>query len=266
MQDGCQFCQTKEQDFLGVSQWPDGDIPWTITALIPGVTLEQMKEDIAWGYALWARNFGIKPRYVSDAREARVLIGTRRIDGPSGVLAEAELPSGSRQVRMWFDVGDSWTSQFDDGTRRIITKLVGVHEGGHTLGFGHAPSGSPNILAPIYNSKQRTAGPWDIAQGRSRYGNPVISEPEPTPTPSPTPGGLFVDEAAVKAAIQKALNIAGWVAKQTTPTWDDAAVNFLSQDFVINLRVMLFMKFGNNIGTATPKAIEEAVLSHLAGL
>jgi hypothetical protein len=257
---GCHFCQTKEQDFEGISQWPDGDIPWTITALIPGLTLDQMKADIAWGYDLWARHFGIRPRYTADAREARILIGTRRIDGPSGVLAEAELPGrGARQTRMWFDSGDQWTSEFDDNTRRIVAKLVGCHEGGHSLGISHAPT-KDNIMYASYNSAQRTAGQWEVKQGIARYGTPVVIVPPASP---PTGGGGMDEAAVMKAQIQNVLRIVGVVARMTTPTWDDSAVAFLSQDFVVNLMVMLFTKFGNGLATASPKAIEDAIAEHL---
>ena len=265
MQGEC-FCKTLENESLAMSQWPDGDLPWTITDLLPGMTLEEMKADLAWGYDVWAKICGIRPRYTANASEARVLIGTRSIDGPSKVLAETELPNGQRQVRMWLDTGESWKDTFDDGSNRIILQLVGCHEEGHSIGFGHAPD-KPEIMAPYYNAQQRAPGPWDIQQGTMRYGKPVIVSPPvpPAPTPVRPSGGVFVDEATVRAAIQKALAIAGWVAKATTPTWDDQAVAFLSQDFVVNLLVMLFTKFGNNLGAASPKAIEEAILAHLAG-
>ena len=271
MLEGTCFCKTKEADFEGISQWPDGDLPWTITDLLPGMTLEEMKADLAWGYDVWAKMCGIRPRYTSNASEARVLIGTRSIDGPSKVLAETELPNGQRQVRMWLDTGEQWKSTFDDGSNRIILQLVGCHEEGHSIGFGHSPD-KPEIMAPYYNSAQRTPGPWDIQQGTMRYGRSVIVSPPVTPTQPPAPGpaprptgGIFVDQATVKAAIQKALSIAGIVAKMTTPDWDDKAVAFLSQDFIVNLVAMLFVQFGNNLGSASPKAIEEAILAHLNG-
>ena len=189
-----------------------------------------------------------------------MLVTCRSIDGPGKVLAETELPCGGQKyVRMWFDVGENWSdAEFFQ---------VGAHEFGHAIGIGHAPQGTPNLMQPFLDMSIKACGPWDLAEELKRYPKRVPTPappagPIPPAPPAPHGGGIFVDEATVKAAIQKALDIAGWVAKATTPTWDDAAVTFLRQDWVVNLLVMLFSKFGNDLGSATPKAIEEAVIAH----
>ena len=192
MQSGDFFCLCPQHvlETAHLSQWPDPDLPWTLVDLVPGLSEEELQAAMTWALDQWAKVCGIKPRYVTRSRDARLLVGSRRIDGNGGVLAECQLPQGGmKQVRMWFDVLDQWTDDIDQQTRSIIVQLVGWHEAGHAIGLGHAPQGSPNIMAPTYSPRQLTAGVWDRSETVRRYGPPRPTAPPSTPTPSPAPSG-----------------------------------------------------------------------------
>lgn len=178
-----------------VCAWPDKDVTWTLVALIPGVSEEAMHEAVSWGFSQWEKVCGIKARYIETARTARVLVGSRRIDGSGRILAECELPCGMDQVRLWFDVGEQWLTDMSSRERGIILHDVAWHELGHALGLGHAPQGSNNVMAPVYNPAVDNAGSWDRAESTMRYGPPipVVVPPPVIPTPIPSPGGNPVD-------------------------------------------------------------------------
>lgn len=177
---------TAESFALGISQWPDTHLPWTITDLVPGLSESLMRESAAWAMRQWSLICGVEPVYEVDARKARILMTCRRIDKAGGVLAECELPqTGSRQCRLWLDVYDQWTEM--DAQRGVYLPLVLWHELGHGIGISHAPQGSPNIMAPIYNPKLRKSGTWDISQATQRYGRSVTPMPPIEPTIPVTP-------------------------------------------------------------------------------
>lgn len=186
------FCNVPEHLVLeanaNLCRWPNPHVTWGITDLVPGLSEEQLREAVVWGFDQWKAVCGVTHEEVQTAAAAKVLIGSRRIDGPSGVLAEAELPCGNvRQTRLWFDTGDSWVTGWSPGARQIVIAAVAWHELGHSLGIGHAPQNSPNVMAPVYNPAVRTAGAWDVQQATLRYGPPALQPPTTTPPPKPPP-------------------------------------------------------------------------------
>lgn len=236
------FCGCKESVQLAasaVSKWPDGDITYTFEALPQGVTLEEAKAAAEWALGPrtgWSSVCNIRPRYVESVRQARVVIGTRRIDGQGGVLADCWLPGpGIKQVDLQFDTGDNWDARVPAGILEVIEAEVStmpavlrnryydaanaemepaarqaarnailyavvlLHEFGHALGMGHAGQGSSNHMAPIYNPNQKTFGPWDTQQSQSRYGKATASPPvvPPNPVPSSPTGGIMGNIAAL---------------------------------------------------------------------
>lgn len=198
------FCKNSEMitlSAMGLSQWPDGAIPWAITDLVPSMNEAELRRACEWGFRQWAIVCNVKPQEVEVAGKARVLITCRKIDGPGGVLAECELPQpGMRYVRLWLDVGEQWSSELPS-IRAIYLANVLWHEFGHALGMGHAPDRSRNVMAPVYDPSVTVAGQWDIGQSQQRYGRPVtVPPPVPsTPTPAtPAPGGNGMGNFFVK--------------------------------------------------------------------
>lgn len=175
------FCRVPEQALAmaaeNICRWPDNQVPWTLQALLPGMTEQQMVDLLQPYFSKWKR---VKVYYVERASQARVLVGARFIDGPNGVLADCYLPCGNvSQVKLQFDLGDNWTP----------AKLgqTAWHEFGHGIGISHAPAGSANIMAPSLNMNIHECGEWDLIEEKRRY--PAAMPP---PVPSPT-GGSFMN-------------------------------------------------------------------------
>jgi hypothetical protein len=210
------FCGTRESelDKAFIAQWPDGDVTWALVGLPPRVTEDELRNAVTFGMAKWAKVCKVQPREVTSARSARVLVTARSIDGPGSILAECELPGGQAQVRLWLDTNEEWSTQIP-AVRAIIMADVLWHELGHALGIGHAPQGSANIMAPIYNPAVMVPGPWDIEQAQERYGRPDVVPtppvPQPTPVPpAPTPGGFDMGSFFMNLILNA---LKSWLAK-----------------------------------------------------
>lgn len=196
-----EFCQVPAH--LGAGQlcrWPDGEIPWTITALVPRISEFQLIEAVKWAFSKWAKTRRIKPIYQDTATGCRIFIGSRRIDGEHGILAECELPCSASQkyVRMWLDTSEDWITEFTPTDRQILLGAVIWHELGHAFGLPHAPDRSRNIMAPVYDPSITELGSWDLEQLHVRYPveiippSPPVPPAPPVPPSPPIPGGPTV--------------------------------------------------------------------------
>lgn len=175
------FCRVPEAALAEAAQqlcrWPDSDVPWTLTALLPGYTELEMIELLQPYFAKWDR---VRVRHVQRASEARVLVGCRVIDGQNGVLADCFLPCGNaRSVKLQFDIGENWNP--------AMLGQTAWHEFGHAIGLSHAPGGSSNIMAPSLNMGVKQLGQWDLIEQAKRYVEIIVPKPVP-PVPLP-PGG-----------------------------------------------------------------------------
>lgn len=127
--------------------------------------------------------------YVSNTRLANILYTIERLDGPSGVLADARLPVGNvtpdTQLPVRFDDSEGWTLAEKPGQGEIGAYPVGLHESLHTLGLGHKPTNirEPALIAPVYNPLIRNLQAADIGELQRRYGKPVIVKPPPPTMP-----------------------------------------------------------------------------------
>jgi hypothetical protein len=161
---GARFCACTEAMLANaaLAMWPDAHLPWAILDLVPGIDEEQLKAAVEWAFSFEhgiQAVCGIQPVYEETARNARLLITARRIDGPMGILAECELPMpGMKQVRMWLDLSERWVDE-PRTQQDIILPIVIRHEGCHGIGTGHAPEGSWNWMAPAYDPRVITAAP-----------------------------------------------------------------------------------------------------------
>lgn len=160
-----------------VCKWPDPNITWDIVADIKGLTRDQVQAGVTEALNRWKKVCGIKPQFTPGNANARILVGSRGIDGPMGVLAESELPCGNvRQCHQWFDNGEPW-GIFNGAGQGIDFVRVAMHELGHALGMNHIGSG--NLLAPTYSQTIWDAKPGDIAEMQARYGPPATEPPAP---------------------------------------------------------------------------------------
>lgn len=180
------FCKADPLQLAVASEnlykWGDVNLPYSIMDELPRVSFEELKAAAEWAFDSWAKVCGLKPHYVTAARDARLLIYTAAIDGPNGVLADCELPTpGKKQVKMRLDLGEEWDATLSGNSRKLLLALVLAHEGGHSAGVGHTPNVTKkNIMDATYNPAVQVPGPWDIAEMQRRYGKPVAGTPTNT--------------------------------------------------------------------------------------
>lgn len=112
-----------------------------------------------------------------------------RIDGPSSILADCELPvDGVRACNLRLDIGDTYVRVITPQVRGILLGNVFKHELGHGVGMPH--SRRPNaLMAPTY--AQAVTDPVtddDIPRLQARYNGPRRGPMPPTipPTIPPT--------------------------------------------------------------------------------
>lgn len=223
------FCQTEDATAaFRLCKWPDGDIPISIVATPPGVTDAEWAEVFGRVCGWINAACGARLHLIDTARLARILPGSRKIDGLGGVLAESELPCGNAvYCRQWYD-GENWELVWPPADpRKINANLVALHEVMHALGIPHAPENADAVIAPFYNRKLRGLRPYDVQQLQLRHGPPVAVPvptplPTPGPAPAPTPGGGSMFETIGK--IIKFFEDNPWILKLLEGLLNRAAV------------------------------------------
>ncbi len=182
---GLCYCGVPEELFgrrARERKWDKRDLLWAIVDYIP--TIGQIEQEVAYRVAFnnWQSVCGLSFAQTTDQSEADFLILTRNIDGPSGTLAEHQLPYGSdAQLRGWFDVGDKWTTKQPHGPNVIDLVAVATHEFGHGIGLPHITAPG-SLMNPFYDPAIRTPQKADIEEAQQRYGLPQLG-PKPEPTP-----------------------------------------------------------------------------------
>jgi hypothetical protein len=160
-------------------QFPKGhEITITVRESPPGFRNRDMMDIAEQSMKTWQEVCGVKYRMVTSGK-ANITILQRKMDGPFGVLAEAELSCGAADntsLGLWFDSSEKFTTSSNPSSGQIDIVAVCTHEIGHNLGLDHAPRGSDNLMAPsIRRSNQRRLGSWDITNSIARYGEPSLT-------------------------------------------------------------------------------------------
>jgi len=240
--DGVRVCGVPDHIGAGrICQWPDPALPWTITDLVPGISEAEMVKAMEWAAAQWATVCGLEPVYVDRARDARLIITAQRLDGPSGTLADCMLPCGGiSQAVMRLDLSEAWTASMSEGQRRVVLPMVLWHEMGHGIGLSHAPQGSMNVMAPVYNPRVSGAGSYDVEEAIRRYGRRRQKPTPSNPTTPTQPGDKMEDR------LKEVLKLAAWIATMTPTPADDKIVAFLSNPLVMRFLSGLLERFGDN--------------------
>ncbi len=165
-----------------------------------------LADAVEWALAEWNKVCGIRLTMSTNPRTAHIVCRPGRLDGPSNVLAQCELPCGFsptnwRQINMTCDLSEALVLAENPPPNRIDAGRMVCHELGHGLGIGHIETG--NLMAPVYSTSIRRPRDGDAVQARARYGAPALP-PDPTPVPStpsnPTPTSIIPDEIAITVA------------------------------------------------------------------
>lgn len=176
--------------------WAPGHVlTYGISQAPPGLSMPDFRDVVKANFATWQRHCGLRAEYRSNPRTANIHIYTRRIDGPEGILAQAELPQyrqAAGQLGRWFDTQErKWVIKANPGPGEMDILRVDLHEGGHNLGLGHAPQdGSPaDLMDPRVSHIREPQADWDIPQIRFRY--PGQPTPDPVDPTKPKLGGCL---------------------------------------------------------------------------
>lgn len=180
------FCGVTEAMMAAVGAWTKRTITWRVAGDLPGLSREQFRSAVAEALGSWEDVCGLT--FKETSQEADVTVTTGMIDRPGNVLAWSELPDGSdRPLVQRYDTADRFVIAVRPNSGYIDVVAVVCHEMGHALGLEHAPSGSPDLMAPIYQPGRRTPQSGDVKRIQNLYGKPA-----PTSDPDPTPGEPIV--------------------------------------------------------------------------
>lgn len=183
---GLLFCPLKEEYAINGRkyQWPRGQlIRWHLGFSRLGQlgTTDLMQAGVET-YAKFSAICKIKFEYTSNPKTANFLLTTAALDGPSGVLADMQVPMpGANERTQLVGRFDAEAYGIFDGPSprgKIHFPLVLLHEGGHGIGSGHAPfdRNDPCVMEGTYNDSLRELQPRDIATFVERYGPPDAAE------------------------------------------------------------------------------------------
>lgn len=167
----------------GLAHWARGyRVRWGVVEGIGGFSARETVDIMRAAFDSWAAVCGFLHEYSTNSRAWNVEIRQRRIDGAFGTLAEAQLPVSSQartnpqalRLRQWYDTSERWTLAEGNTGQQIDLLRTAAHETGHTIGMGHAPSGSNNLMAPSLGLL-RGPGDWGKRESLRRYGEPATS-------------------------------------------------------------------------------------------
>ncbi len=192
------FCATQAGLGRQACRWPRGQVvTWKVDKPIAKFPKRDYIEICRMAIAQWEAVCGIRFERATNGR-ANINITTRRIDARGGVLAEAQLPCGnvgpSTQLMVWVDTSEDWVHAANPPAGAMDLLRVLTHEFGHSIGMGHAPEGSRNLMAPTVSRIRAPQMNWDIPQSVVRYGDPSLTPP---PTDCRAPEAREICDAIV---------------------------------------------------------------------
>jgi hypothetical protein len=178
----------------GLYKMPTNRPTWCLNATLPGIGADALHKALVESFANWQAVCDLAFIEVTDARTANIVIIDHEFDGPTGILADAMLPTGVRQQVLRLDRSERWIIADNIPTNRIELRTVGRHEIGHIIGFSHLPSGPPPDrmearYSPTVNVPQAT----EIAMARKLYGPPASTPVDPT-KPGAKPVNVTVEQ------------------------------------------------------------------------
>lgn len=139
---------------------------------------------------------GLRIEFQKQVRIPHILLTSKRLDGPGGVLADMQLPPHQApnrkvptvglQIVGRMDTGEEWSKYEGRVQRSIDVFRVLLHELGHGLGLYHNETGR-SLMSPSIDVF-REFGEYGKRELQARYGPPSVSPVPPDPgNASPQP-------------------------------------------------------------------------------
>jgi hypothetical protein len=198
---GVIFCGVSEEQFAisGVTYaWPkNSHLTWSLGFSRLGTLTDlDLKGAYEEAFKEISNACAITHEYVANPRSANILVNVARLDGPSGVLADMQIPVGNVSVNSTtllgrIDDAEAWGLFESPPAGKIDFYRVALHELLHAHGLGHKPANinAEALIAPMYNPRIRHLQPADKAELVRRYGLPTLPPVVPAPAPAtPAPG------------------------------------------------------------------------------
>lgn len=195
------FCGQNDQGFAinGITyRWPvSKGLTWGLgisrLGSLSDLDLKQMYLDI-WAEIGAVVDFDVQ--YNPNPRAANFLVLSRRLDGPSGVLAQAGIPmpqfDATSQLQVEWDDSELYGLWINPPAGKIDAYRVGLHEGLHWMGLGHGAidRANPALIEPQYNPRIRHLQQRDKAELLRRYPAAKV-KPDSPAAPAAPPSDQF---------------------------------------------------------------------------
>lgn len=198
------FCGQNDEGYAinGTTyQWPRGSrLTWGLAfSSVGGLSAADCKDAITEALKEISNCCDVTHQYVPNANTANIKIISQRLDGPSGVLADMQIPfpnahPDSTQLIGRVDDSEKY-GLFDNPPQGWIDFYrMMLHELEHAHGLGHKPASIqvPALIAPIYSPRMRHLQKADIDELVRRYGTPKLPPPGPVDPPGTTPKPVSV--------------------------------------------------------------------------
>lgn len=150
-----EFLQMQELVEEKRDKWSKKALTYAIDGYVTGLSKQVQAAMIEAAFCSWEAHVDIEIVRCSrnKSKTADILVGVgsgkkHNFDGQGGTLAWAYLPQNDKQLRMRFDLAETWVKKpFERG---IHFQTVAAHEIGHLLGLQHSKQ-SGALMAPYYN-------------------------------------------------------------------------------------------------------------------
>ena len=186
------FCGCRAQfgDGTALTKLPTQRPTFFVQSNPPHISRDDFISACMTAFGRWSMVCDVIFAPTNDQQSAQFVIFTHQFDGPSGILADCELP-GPAQQSMRLDPTERWT--IDDGPApgQIDLLRVMCHEMGHGIGLQHFDPNvpPPELMNPKYADTIISPQSGEITMVQRLYGMPKTIQP-PTPV---TPIGDSVD-------------------------------------------------------------------------
>lgn len=120
----------------------------------PQFTVPQFVAACVEAFGRWSAVCDLVFTPTDDPAACQFRIFSHKFDGPSGVLADCQLPSpGLSPQDMRIDPTERWVASDNPAAGTINLYAVLCHEMGHGIGLTHLPSNPPpDLLEPTYRA------------------------------------------------------------------------------------------------------------------